>query len=55
MATPLLPAWRALWPNTITTTEQVGRAMLRVARDGYPTPILETRDINQAGAAIESR
>ena len=55
MGTPFLPAWRALWPNTITTTEQVGRAMLRVARDGYPTPILETRDINQAGAAIESR
>ena len=46
LASPLVPAWRALFPNTITTTEQVGLAMLRVVRDGYPSPILETRDIN---------
>ena len=44
---PIGPAWRTLFPNTITTTEQLGRAMLRVARDGYPMPILETRDINR--------
>ena len=44
---PIVPAWRALAPNTITTTEQVGRAMLRVAREGYPTRVLETRDINR--------
>jgi hypothetical protein len=30
----------------VTTTEQVGRAMLRVAEEGAPRPILETRDIN---------
>jgi uncharacterized protein YbjT (DUF2867 family) len=47
LAAPVGPAWQALFPNTITTTEQVGRAMLRVARDGYATPILETRDINR--------
>lgn len=47
LASPLVPAWRALFPNTITTTEQVGRAMLRVVRDGYASPILETRDINR--------
>jgi uncharacterized protein YbjT (DUF2867 family) len=47
LAAPVGPAWRALFPNTITTTEQVGRAMLRVARDGYATRILETRDINR--------
>jgi uncharacterized protein YbjT (DUF2867 family) len=46
-ARPIGPAWRALFPSTITTTEQVGRAMLRVAREGHPTPILETRDINR--------
>ncbi len=46
LASPLVPAWRALFPNTITTTEQVGLAMLRVVRNGYPSPILETRDIN---------
>jgi uncharacterized protein YbjT (DUF2867 family) len=46
LAAPVVPAWRTLFPDTITTTEQVGRAMLRVAREGYPTRILETRDIN---------
>jgi len=44
---PIVPVWRALSPKTITTTEQVGRAMLRVAREGFPTRILETRDINR--------
>jgi uncharacterized protein YbjT (DUF2867 family) len=43
---PLFPAMKSLFPNAVTTTEQVGRAMLAVARNGYPTPVLETRDIN---------
>jgi hypothetical protein len=30
----------------MTTTEQVGRAMIRVARCGYPPPVLESEDIN---------
>jgi uncharacterized protein YbjT (DUF2867 family) len=47
LAAPIAAAWRALLPDSITTTEQVGRAMLRVVRDGYPTRILETRDINR--------
>ena len=47
VAAPIVPLWRALLPNTITTTEQVGRAMLRVAREGYPKPWLETPDINR--------
>jgi hypothetical protein len=41
---------RRLFPNTIVTTEQVGRAMLNVARRGWPTPILEQRDIAQASS-----
>ena len=47
LVAPIAPGWQALFPNTITTTEQIGRAMLRVARDGYRTRILETRDINR--------
>lgn len=43
---PLLPVLRAFFPRHITTTEQMGRAMLQVAKHGYPTPILESRDIN---------
>jgi uncharacterized protein YbjT (DUF2867 family) len=27
------------------TTEQVGRAVIKVARDGYPKPVLESEDI----------
>ena len=43
------PLWSVLlraFPQYVTTTEQVGRAMLQVARQGAPKPILETRDIN---------
>ena len=44
---PLYPVLKALFPNGVTTTEKVGRAMLAVARRGYPGPVLETRDINR--------
>jgi uncharacterized protein YbjT (DUF2867 family) len=37
---------KALFPGSVTTTEQLGRAMLAVARRGYPRPILESRDIS---------
>jgi len=45
---PLLPLLRWLFPQYVTTTELLGRAMIRVAENGYPKRILETRDINQA-------
>ena len=47
---PLGPILRAFVPNAVTTTEIVGRAMLRVAREGYPKRILETSDINDAAS-----
>lgn len=43
---PIFPALRALFPGYVTTTEQVGRAMLKVARQGAPKRVLENRDIN---------
>jgi hypothetical protein len=43
---PLLTLARAIVPKHITTTEQVGRAMIAVARRGYPKPVLENPDIN---------
>jgi uncharacterized protein YbjT (DUF2867 family) len=43
---PLLPLARALLPNTVTTTERVGRAMLNAAKRGASKPLLENRDIN---------
>ena len=47
VAAPIVPLWRTLAPDSMTTSEQVGRAMLRVAREGYPKRILETPDINR--------
>ena len=45
VVSPLVPLLRRLFPSSITTTEQMGRAMLAVARNGYPKRILEPRDI----------
>ncbi len=47
---PLVPLIRAAFPNAVTTTERVGRAMLAVARRGYAKPVLETVDINSVAA-----
>ncbi|PTU31361.1 NAD-dependent epimerase/dehydratase family protein [Stenotrophobium rhamnosiphilum] len=43
---PLLPLIKAMAPSAITTTEQVGRAMIKVARDGASRPVLEAADIS---------
>lgn len=44
---PLLPLLQRWLPDSITTTEQIGKAMLKVAREGAPKPILENADINR--------
>lgn len=41
---------RAIVPGKVTTSEQLGRAMLSVARNGYSSSILETPDINNVVA-----
>ena len=46
VAAPLLTLLNRVAPKYMTTTEQVGRAMIKVARDGYPRPVLESEDIN---------
>jgi uncharacterized protein YbjT (DUF2867 family) len=46
-AAPLLTLLNRVAPKYMTTTEQVGRAMIKVARDGYPKPVLESEDINR--------
>ncbi|MDQ2871314.1 MAG: epimerase [Acidobacteriota bacterium] len=45
---PVLPLLRRMLPGSVTTTGQVGRAMIAVARHGRPKRILETSDINAA-------
>ena len=44
---PFFSVLRALLPNHVTTTEQLGRAMLKVAREGYSKPVLEAPDIGR--------
>jgi len=46
VTSPLLSLLNRTSPKFMTTTEQVGRAMIKVARDGYPRPVLESEDIN---------
>ena len=43
---PLLTFLNRVAPKYMTTSEQLGRAMIKVARDGYPKPVLESEDIN---------
>jgi hypothetical protein len=43
---PLWTPLRKAFPDAVTTTEQVGRAMLSVACSAASRPIYETRDIN---------
>jgi uncharacterized protein YbjT (DUF2867 family) len=45
MLGPALPLLRKLFPRAIVTTEQVGRAMLRLARAGYSKQVLEAADL----------
>jgi uncharacterized protein YbjT (DUF2867 family) len=42
---PLLPLLRRAFPNSILTTEQIGLAMLSVAKHGAQKRILESKDI----------
>jgi uncharacterized protein YbjT (DUF2867 family) len=43
---PLLTPLRWAFPAYILTTQQIGRAMLAVVRQGGPTRVLESRDIS---------
>lgn len=47
LMTPVLPWLYARFPKYVTTTEQLGRAMIKVAREGAPKRVLESIDINQ--------
>ncbi len=44
---PILPWLYARFPKYVTTTEQIGRAMIKVAREGAAKRVLESIDINQ--------
>ena len=47
---PLLPLVRAIAPGAVITTEELGRAMIRVARQGAPKRVLEASDLRALGS-----
>jgi len=48
---PFYPLLNRILPKHVTTTENIGRAMIEVALEGYSNTILENRDINSFAAA----
>jgi uncharacterized protein YbjT (DUF2867 family) len=50
VASPLYPLVKAISPNSVTTTEDLAKAMIRVAQVGAKAPIVEMRDINALAA-----
>jgi uncharacterized protein YbjT (DUF2867 family) len=47
---PFLVLTHAVAPNSMTTTDRIGRAMIQVVRIGAPERLLGTREINRLGA-----
>jgi uncharacterized protein YbjT (DUF2867 family) len=45
VAGPLLAALERVAPQYVTSTDRLGRAMLRAARTGFRSPIVENRDL----------
>jgi len=52
---PLLPLLRWIFPGYVLTTEEIGRAMIQVARYGAPKRILESPDIRECAKLAASR
>lgn len=52
---PLYPVLDRVAPGHVTTSERLGLALIRAARDGAPRPRLENRDINALAEAEKVR
>jgi uncharacterized protein YbjT (DUF2867 family) len=42
---PLMPVFSRIAPGYVTSTDRLGQAMLRAARTGFPSHIVENRDL----------
>jgi len=47
----MYPFWKAVFPKYVCTLRELGKAMIRAARDGYDKQILEVRDIKALSAS----
>ena len=54
LAKPVLPLLRRLFPRYILTTEEIGRAMIHVAKRGAPKKILESWDIRDCATSLSA-
>lgn len=50
---PLFPVLNRLFPNQVTTTVRIGRAMIRAATIGCSNHVMEARDINALAIAAD--
>lgn len=48
---PLTPVFEAIFPDMVTNTERVGRAMIRLAREGADKRVLTNKDLDTLGRA----
>lgn len=46
---PLTPVFEAIFPDMVTTTERVGRGMIRLAREGADKRVLTNKDLDTLG------
>ena len=46
LAWPFMPLVKLLFPGSVTSTERLGKAMIKVAKHGGSKRVLESRDIN---------
>lgn len=49
LLSPLWPVVQRLWPRAVITSEELGRAMIRAAREGSPKRVLESADLVALG------
>jgi uncharacterized protein YbjT (DUF2867 family) len=49
--TPMYPLLKRIAPRRVTTAENIGRAMIVVATDGFSKRVLDSNDINVAAGA----
>jgi uncharacterized protein YbjT (DUF2867 family) len=50
VVSPIYPLLQALFPKYVITTEQLGRAIIQVAKHGSPKHVFQVEDIHRAGS-----
>ena len=54
LLSPFYPLFKKLFPNSVTSSDALARALLRGFTDGYEKHVLETEDINALAVKVKS-